>query len=189
MPFMEDTEIIRKFTERSDTAVGELQLKYKNYCGKIAMNILGSHEESEECVNDAMMRIWELIPPHEPKSLRAFLGKVTRNLALNRLKKLTAEKRGSGEITVVYEELSELISGKADIEQQYERSEIIREINTFLGSLPEQNRNIFVLRYWYCESVKSIAETLGTNENNVSVTLSRVREKLKTHLRKRGYEI
>lgn len=189
MPFMEDIEIIRQFTERSDTAVSELQLKYKNYCGKIAMNILGSHEEAEECVNDALMRIWELIPPQHPRSLRAFLGKVTRNLAINRLKKLTAEKRGSGEITAVYEELSELISGKSDIEQQYERLEIIREINVFLGTLPEQNRNMFVLRYWYCESVKAIAETLGTNENNVSVTLSRVREKLKTHLRKRGYEI
>lgn len=186
---MEDSEIVRQFRERSDDAIRELQLKYKNYCGKIAMNILGSREEAEECVNDAFMRIWEMIPPHEPNCLRAFLGKVTRNLAINRLRKLTAEKRGCGGIEAVYEELSEMISDKSDIEQQQERSEIIREINEFLGSLPKRNRKIFVLRYWYCESVRAIAETLKISENNVSVTLSRVREKLKAHLRKRGYEI
>lgn len=189
MTNMEDSEIIRQFTERSNAAVAALQQKYGKYCGTIALNILGSREEVEECVNDALMRIWELIPPNEPQSLRAFLGKVTRNLAINRLKKLTAEKRGSGEITAVYEELSELISGKSNVERQHEQSEIMREINEFLSSLPERKRNIFILRYWYCESVSTIAQTLGISENNVSVTLSRVRDKLRTHLRKRGYEI
>lgn len=189
MPNMEDSEIIRQFMERNNAAVGALQGKYGRYCNKIAWNILGSHEETEECVNDALMRVWELIPPDEPQSLRAYLGKITRNLAINRLKKNTADKRGNGEITAVYEELSELISGEANVEHQYEQSEIMREINAFLGSLPEQKRNIFVLRYWYCESVKAISEMLGISENNVSVTLSRVRDKLRTHLRKRGYEI
>lgn len=189
MPNMEDSEIIRQFMERSESAVGELQCKYGNYCNKIALNVLDSREETEECVNDALMKIWESIPPDEPQSLRAYLGKITRNLAINRLKKITAEKRGNGEIAAVYEELSELIPDKSRIEQKHEHKELMNEINTFLGKLPAQKRNIFVLRYWYCESVKAISETLGISENNVSVTLSRVRDKLRAHLRKRGYEI
>lgn len=186
---MEDIEIVRRFQERDDAAIKELQSKYRNYCSKIAMNILCSREEAEECVNDSFLRIWELIPPNEPNSLRAYLGKITRNLAINRLKSLTAEKRGNGEITAVYEELSELISDKTNVEQQHENSEMLREINVFLDSLPERNRNIFVRRYWYCDSVKEIARSFGLSENNVSVTLSREREKLKKYLRKRGYDI
>lgn len=186
---MEDNEIVRLFLERNESAIEKTSKKYKNYCLKIAGNILGSKEEAEECLNDALLKVWELIPPNKPQLLSTFLGKITRNLAINRRKHELAEKRGSGEIALVYDELSEMISGGDSIEQQTERRELIAEINAFLKTLPQRTRNIFVCRYWYCDSVREIASEFSMTENNVSVELHRTRKKLAEHLQKRGFEI
>ncbi len=184
---MEDNEIVRLFTERSEEAVAAAMGKYKTYCMRIAVNILHSREDAEECVNDAFLKAWEMIPPHNPERLSAFLGKITRNLAINRHRDSLAEKRGSGDTTLAFEELSAVISDSTDIENEAERRELLEEISAFLKRLPERKRNIFISRYWYCESIRVIAERYSVSESNVSVILNRTRQKLREYLLKRGF--
>ncbi len=183
---MEGKEIIELFFKRDESAVEKTAETYGSYCKKIAMNILDSYEDSEECVNDAFLKAWELIPPNRPEKLSAFLGKLTRNLAINKLKYRSAEKRGSLKSDLILDELSEVISDNSSVELEQERKELIREINGFLRKLPGQKRNVFIRRYWYCDSVKEIAVSNGLSENNVSVILNRTRKKLKQHLEKKG---
>lgn len=186
---MDGEEIVRLFFERNEKALAETEKKYRSYLMKIAKNITGSHEEAEECVNDTFLKAWETIPPNKPQNLAAFLGKLTRNLAITRLREYSAEKRGKGEIPLVYEELSDMVSGSLSIEQEHERKELMREISAFLRKQPEKKRNIFICRYWYCMSVRDISERFFMTESNVSVTLNRLRAKLRIYLWKRGYEI
>lgn len=184
---MEDKEILSLFLQRSETALSAAIGKYKNYCMKIAINILGTPLDAEECVNDVFLKAWEIIPPNQPQLLSAFLGKLTRNLAINMHKKALSEKRGGGQTAAVFEELSEMISDNTDVHEEQERRELIEEINRFLCSLPETKRNIFICRYWYCDSIAAIAARFELSENNVSVTLNRLRKKLRAHLEKNGY--
>lgn len=187
--YMDDKEIVRLFLARDEAAVKAASEKYRGYCMKIAENITGSREDAEECVNDALMNAWESIPPKTPEMLSTYLGKLTRNLAINRRKQINTGKRGNGEGTLAFEELSGLISGGETVEREYDRRELSAEINAFLGKLPERKRTLFIRRYWYCESVKDIAIAQGISETSASVTLHRLREKLREHLRKRGFDL
>lgn len=184
---MDDSEIVKLFSERNETAIAAAMEKYNSYCMKIAVNILVSREEAEECVNDAFLKAWDMIPPHKPQMLSTFLGKITRNLAINRFRQGLAVKRGSGEETMAFEEISELLSDGSSVESEAERRELVREINAFLKLLPERKRNIFVCRYWYCDSISEISLEFSLSESNVSVILNRTRQKLREYLRKRGY--
>ena len=186
---MSDIEIVRLLFDRDEEGIKAAVRKYKSYCMKIAENITGSREDAEECVNDAFLKAWELIPPNRPEMLSTFLGKLTRNVAINRRKMNTAEKRGRGEAALVLEELSETVKGNEDVEREFDRQELSREINAFLETLPEHKRNIFISRYWYCDSVKNIAAEWGMSRTSVSVMLHRLREKLREYLRKRGYDV
>ena len=186
---MNDHEIVQLFFDRNETGLKAASEKYRSYCMKIAENITGSREDAEECVNYAYMKAWELIPPNCPEMLSTFLGKLTRNAAINRRKRLMTEKRGKGEAALAFEELSEAIKGRSDVEDEFDRRELSREINDFLGSLPEHKRNIFICRYWYCDSVKKIAAEWGMTQTAVSVTLHRLRSELRAFLRKRGYDV
>lgn len=185
---MDDSEIIRLFTERSERALVEVQNKYYRYCMAIAMNILGDREEAEDCVNDAFLAVWQLIPPNEPYSLATFLGRLTKNFAINMMKTRLTQKRGSGDIALVFEELEECV-GSGGAEEAFEQHELENAINHFLAKLTKSNRKMFMLRYWYCYSVREIAELLGKSENTVSVTLNRTRTKLRESLKKRGYDV
>lgn len=184
---MEDNEIVRLFLERNEDALSAASVKYKNYCFAIALNILGSREDAEECFNDTLLKAWDLIPPHKPKVLSTFLGKITRNIAIDRHRQTLAEKRGGGEAAMAFDELAEIISGNLDVESEMERGELLREINDFLGRLPAQKRNIFMCRYWYYDSIRNIATAFGLSESNVSVILNRTRHKLRDHLKRKGY--
>ncbi len=186
---MDDKEIVALFMRRNEEAVKAASEKYRAYCMKIAENITGSYEDAEECVNDALMSAWESIPPHAPELLSTYLGKLTRNLAINRRRQRLTEKRGLGECELAYEELSEMIGGSDSPEQALDRRELAAEINRFLKGLSERKRAMFIRRYWFCESVKAISEELGATQSSVSVTLHRLREKLRTYLRKRGYNV
>lgn len=184
---MEGNEIIQLFFDRDERAIAALSEKYKAYCRKIAENILGSREDSEECVNDVFLKVWELIPPNKPKQLSAYVGRLTRNAAIDKLKRRTAEKRGGdSNRDVVLDELAEVIPDNSSVELEQERRELVEEINRFLKKLPTLKRNIFVRRYWYCDSVKEIAADYGIGESNVSVILNRTREKLRVYLNKKG---
>lgn len=186
---MDDSEIVQLIWARDEAGLKAAGEKYERYCMTIAENITGSRNDAEECLNDTLMRAWELIPPNRPYMLSTFLGKLTRNFAINRRKQNMAEKRGRGEGAQSIEELAGCIKGSSSVEQEFDRRELSREINAFLETLPEIKRNIFVCRYWYCDSVKRIAKDWGMTQTGVSVTLHRVREKLCKYLRKRGYDV
>jgi RNA polymerase sigma-70 factor (ECF subfamily) len=186
---LDDEKIVMLYWDRDEQAIPETAEKYGSYCTAIARNILESREDAEECVNDTYMKAWNAMPPHKPSVLSTFLGKITRNLSLNRYRRNTAEKRGGGEAAAVLDELLEIVSDKDNTEQELYRKELISEIDTFLGTLTVKKRGIFVLRYWYFESVSSIASRYGMTENNVSVTLNRIRLKLHNYLLERGFEL
>jgi len=186
---VEDYEIIQLYWERSERAIPETAVKYGRYCRCIAFNILHSNEDSEECVNDTYLRVWKAIPPHKPNNFQAFIGKITRNLSLNRYEKRTAEKRGDGRTELVLEELAECIGNSENIEQITEEGLIREVINIFLKELKPETRKLFVRRYWYLSSIKEIAEEYGMTESNVAVTLFRLREKLKKTLEEEGINL
>lgn len=186
---MDDKEIVRLFTERNEAALSEVGEKYKNYLLKIAENITYSHEDAEEIVNDVLLKAWELIPPHEPEKLAAFLGKLTRNEAISRRRSALVDKRGNGEIPLVLDEMAEMISDGSSVEQEQEYKELMGEISFFIRKQSTLKRDLFVCRYWYCMSVRELSGKFGVTESKVTVTLCRLRAKLKEYLRERGYDI
>ncbi|MBO5736506.1 MAG: sigma-70 family RNA polymerase sigma factor [Clostridia bacterium] len=186
---MEDAKIVQLYLDRDEQAIPETANKYGNYCTSIAKNILGNREDAEECVNHTYLNTWNTIPPHKPKMLSTFLGKIVRNLAFNRYKYNTAEKRGGGETAVILDELSECVSGREDVEKAYEQKELAAVINDFLGTLPTEKRNIFVRRYWYAEDISDLATRFGMSYPAISMTLKRLRGKLREYLIERGYEV
>ena len=129
------------------------------------------------------------MPPHRPKILSVFLGKITRNLSLNRYKQNTAGKRGGREVPVVLDEIAELVSDTGSVEQEVDRKELVKAIDAFLDRLPTDKRSIFICRYWYFDSVSKIAARFGMTENHVSVTLNRLRVKLHNDLLERGFDL
>ncbi len=184
---MEDADIIALYWERKESAIAETAHKYGSYCRTIADNILHSPEDAEECVNDTWMRAWNAIPPARPARLRLFLAKITRNLAFDRYKHRMAEKRGGGEFSAVLEELAECTADTADVESELKSRALRNAIAAFTEALPQRERRIFIGRYFYAKSVAQIAEELELRENHVSVLLTRIRRKLRTHLEEEGF--
>lgn len=186
---MEDKEIIRLYCERNPSAIKETASKYGGYCKSIAKNIMGNHEDADECVNDAYLNAWNSIPPNSPRVLSAYLGKITRNISFDKLRHKYAHKRGGTEVELALEELGECVSGTDNVEEVLEKKELIRAINDFLDTLSQKKCSIFLCRYWYVLPVSQIAERFGMTETNVSVTLNRIRVKLKRYLMERGYHL
>ncbi|MDO5439203.1 MAG: sigma-70 family RNA polymerase sigma factor [Erysipelotrichaceae bacterium] len=186
---MEDNEIVELYWQRSENAIRESDRKYGRYCFKIAQNVLFNRSDSEECVNDTWLKAWESMPPNRPERLGAYLGRITRNLALNLYEKLTADKRGAGETPVVLDELSEVIGKESDVEANVDLTLLKDTINDFLRQLDRETRIIFVQRYYYMATVKEIAANLHLSDSKVKMTLLRTREKLRVWLQEEGYEI
>ena len=186
---MDDAKIVQLYWDRDEQAIPATSDKHGNYCTSIAKNILGNREDAEECVNDTYMNAWNSMPPHRPSILSTFLGKIVRNISFNRYKHNTADKRGGGELPVVLDELSDLVSGKDDVEQEIEHKELVKSIDAFLDTLSPEKRNIFISRYWYTDSVSEIAKRHGMNDGAVSMTLNRLRLKQYNYLLERGFEL
>lgn len=183
---MDDLQIIELYWARSETAIAETAHKYGPYCRSIARRILRSEEDSEECVNDTYWKAWEAMPPQRPRQLRTFLGRITRNLALNRWEKTAAEKRGGGQVPLALEELTECVPAPDSVERAVDDMALTQLLNEFLGGLSAETRRIFLRRYWYFCSVKEIAADFGISESKVKTTLFRTRNRLKQHLEKEG---
>ena len=186
---MEDDKIVSLYWERNESAITETQQKYSRYLTKIAMNILYNHEDSEETVNDTYIKAWNTMPPHKPCTLSLFLGKITRQLSIDRWRSRTREKRGGTEYAVSLDELSECVSGSDDTAQATELKLLAAAISTYLRNISEEKRCVFIWRYYYCDSVKDIAQHLGASESKVKSMLHRTREGLKAHLESEGYTI
>ena len=186
---MNDREIIELYWNRDERAIPETAHAYGAYCYTIAHNILREAQDAEECVNDTYLRAWNAIPPTRPRILSAFLGRITRNLALSRYHRDRAQKRGGKEPELVFEELADCVSGRETVEQSVDTQELTKALNDFLTARKPNHRRIFVLRYWYAERVSDIAKRLGMTENRVSVILHRERAALRTFLTERGFDL
>ena len=183
---MEDRQIVELYWQRSDAAIAETQRKYGRYCHAIANGILHSEADAQECVNDTYVGAWNAMPPHRPDSLAAFLGKITRRLALKRFRNQTTQKRGGGETALALEELEKVIPEGSSLEEQVAERELARTIDAFLAALSAGQRRIFLCRYWYFDSVADIARRFGCSESKVKMTCKRVRDELSQYLRKEG---
>lgn len=186
---MEDLQIIQLFFDRSEEAITALSEKFGRYSSTIAHNILGNTSDAEECVNDALLHVWNAIPPKRPDNLKTFVGRITRNLALDAYDKRTTQKRGGGQTALALDELSEVIGNGADPAEHLEAEELSELINNFLAALPEDKRVLFMKRYWYLESIRDIAIDQAMTESGVKTALFRIRQQLKEELTKEGIEI
>jgi len=182
---VEDERIIQLFFERSESAIKELNQKYGAFCTKVARNILNNHQDAEECVNDAYLGAWNNIPPERPNPLRTYICRIVRNLATKKYYANRAKKRDSS-YDVALEELESCIPAAGSVEEQWNAKEVAHSIDDFLEHLDRENRILFVRRYWYGESVSDLARLFQISNHNVTVRLSRIREKLKVHLQKEG---
>lgn len=185
---MDESYIINLFNERSEKAITELSNKYGYLCKNIAENILKNKQDSEECVNDAFLGVWNSIPPQKPTSLKAYVLKIVRNQALKKYHSNTAIKRNS-QYDVALDELEKCLSGFTDVESETDLLELTRLINNFLEALSKNDRIMFVKRYWFAMSITEIAEEFKVKNHYVSVKLSRIRGDLKTYLEKEGFVI
>ena len=183
---MKDREIVDLYWQRSEMAISETADKYGNYCHTIAYNILESTEDSEECVNDTWLSAWNSMPDKRPERLSPFLGKITRNLAIDRCRNREAKKRGGCEYNVAYHELENCLSGKTEPSAVIEQQELVRYIEEFLLTLPVKERRVFILRYWHFKTVSEIAWQYGYSVSKTSMMLHRTRKKLRTYLMNRG---
>jgi len=184
---VDDASIVQLYWERSERAISETDAKYGTYCYSIAYNALANVEDAEESVSDTYMAAWNKLPPHRPTSLAAFLGKITRYISINRWKARNTAKRGGGEIVLTLEELSECVDGKQDVAGAYEYGEMVRSFGRFLDTLPVMQRDIFLRRYWFFDSIADIAEGYGFTQSKVTSMLHRTRGRLRKHLEEEGY--
>lgn len=182
---MDDQLIINGFWERSEKAINDLSDKYGALCKTTANRILNNEQDSEECVNDALLAAWNTIPPQKPDPLSAYIAKITKNIALNKYHANTAQKRNNY-YDAVLEELEACIACNTSVEDEILAKELQYAINAFLKELKQTDRIIFVKRYWLLETITEIANNTGKSKNYVTVHLHRSREKLKNYLKKKG---
>ena len=183
---MKDEMIVDLYWQRSDTAISETNQKYGRYCHSIAYNICGTDQDAEECVNDTWFRAWNLMPDQRPSVLSTFLGCITRNFAIDRIKAKNRVKRGGGEAVLALDELEECLSGGTDPEHVLEAKELETAIGRFVSELPRTEKLIFVLRYWYVAPVDEIAEKMQFSKGKVKTSLFRTRRKLRAYLEEEG---
>lgn len=185
---LEDGKIIELFFARAEQAIAELSAKYGAACGRIARNILKNDLDAEECVNDTYLAAWNTIPPQNPKPLRTYIFRIVRNISITKYHANTSAKRNSY-YDAALEELENCLRASSAVEQEIAASELSRQIDRFLATLDEESQMLFVRRYWYSDSISDLAARFHTSNNNVSVRLSRIRNKLKIYLQKEGYEL
>ncbi|MBR1832327.1 MAG: sigma-70 family RNA polymerase sigma factor [Ruminiclostridium sp.] len=185
---MKDSEIIELYFARSEDAITETDKKHGAFCRSMTFGILGSYEDSDECVNDTYLRLWEIIPPQRPEKFRAFIARIARNIALNMLDRMSAKKRG-GRYGAAYDELSESIPSTENVEKRVDDKELSAQLDKFLRSLDREKQLIFLKRYWYMRTVAEIAAEMSVSESKVKMSLHRTREKLREYLEKEGVQI
>ena len=178
---IEDEKIIDLFFNRSEKAIQELDIKYGKVCHKLSYNILNNKQDAEECVNDAYLGAWNAIPPTRPNPLLSYIVKIVRNISLKIYWRKEAAKR-SGHYKIALKEIEGYITDQKTVEDEIEARELARIIEEFLDTLTVENRVIFMRRYWFADSYKDIAELVGISEKNISVRLTRIREKMKQYL-------
>ena len=179
---MTEENILDLYWCRSESAIDETDSKYGKYCFAVANNILSDIEDSEESVNDTYLQAWNTIPPIRPNSLSAYLGKIVRNISLNRIKAKKTQKRGSGEYELVYEELAYMISSPQSANDLIDEISLNDLMNQWLGTLAQEKRLVFVGRYWYFDSIAAISSKMNFSVSKTKMLLLRLRNELKDFL-------
>ncbi len=183
---MDDTQIVTLYWERKEAAINETAAKYGSYCYSIAKNILHNEDDAKESVNDTWLDAWNSMPPHRPSILSTFLGKLTRRISIDKWRHSNAKKRGGGQLPLALTELEECVSDGTSIEDETERKLLSDVLTSFVKDLPEAEQKVFLCRYWYMDSVSSIADRFRFSESKVKSMLFRTREKLRVRLEKEG---
>lgn len=183
---MKDDQIVQKFIDRDEEAIAESRKNYETYCLRIAENILYNKEDAEECFNDALLAAWNSIPPQRPNNLKTYLGKLVRQISIDRWRKNNALKRSALSPAVSFDELEDIV-GACNIDEEVADAELSRQISAFLRTLGETERNVFVRRYWHLDPVGDICKRYGFSKGKVSMMLKRTRGKLAEHLKKEGF--
>lgn len=183
---IDDKGILLMLNNRDEQALKVTEERYGALCTSIARNILGNDEDAEECWNDALLRVWNAIPPAKPENYCAYLIVIVRNNAMDRYRAGASEKRGSGQQQVALDELSELFPSSDNVSSAVEQREMLATVTAFLNRLPKKQRGLFIRRYWSFTSFTDLAAEFGMRENHVQVTLSRIRKKLLKYLREEG---
>ena len=184
---MDDAAIVSLFWQRDERALAEAEQKYGSYCRHIARSILADEQDAEESLNDAWLAAWQSIPPQRPGRLGTYLGKLTRNLSISRLRSLSAQKRGGGEPALALEELAECLPGPNDPQQELEARDLARLLNRFVGSLPRRERDVFVARYYFLVPLEELSRRTGFGQSKLKSMLLRTRRKLQKLLKEEGY--
>ena len=191
MKDLTDTAILDLYETRSESAIEETKKQYGAFCTAIAMRILHNKEDCEECVADTMLKAWNAIPPARPNVLSAFLAKIVKNLALDRYKAKTSQKRAgeSGEVALMLSELEECVPCAENVESVVDSRILKESIAMFLTTVSVNDKAYFMRRYWYNESIAEIADRFSASESKVMSSLFRTRNKLKSFLEKEGYTL
>lgn len=183
---MDDRGIIQLLECRDERAITQISGLYGLYCRTIAHNILQDDRDAEECVSDTYLRAWNTIPPEKPRSLKLYLARIVRNLSLDRFREKNAQKRNSG-FEEVLDEISEITAGSENVEERYLAKELEEAVNRFVTALPQRESGLFIRRYFYAESLDTVARRFSVTPHNAAVILSRVRAKLRAYLIKEGF--
>lgn len=186
---MDDKEIIELYYNRDEKAIEETSTKYGNFCYTIAYNILSDKEDSEECLNDTWLGVWNSIPPTQPKSLKYYLAGIVRNLSLKLFRNKHRQKRNEDNVSYVLDEIEEITRDTVNIEDEVGERELERSMNVFLRTLTEKERCIFLRRYYFMDGLKEISKKSNMSETAVAVNLARTRKKMKEYLIKEGYSV
>ena len=186
---MTDKNIVEMYFARSEAAIAETERLYGRYFYTIANGILKNDEDAREILNDTYVKAWNTIPPARPQSLKAYLGRIVRHLALDRLEKYRAQKRGGGQYEAVLEELLEFSADTGSDDNVAEAVALKISLNAFVRSLPDEQRRVFIRRYWYLEEISVIASDLSMGESKVKSMLARIRKKLREHLNREGFNV
>ena len=183
---LEDKKIVELYLLRDEKAITESKRKYGQYCYAIAYRLLQNRMDAQECENDTYLGAWNAIPPHQPQNLGTFLGKIVRHISIKCYQKNHAQRRGGGSIEVALDDLKDCLAHDKTLDEELENRQIGVLIDAFLRTLPKAEREVFLLRYWYMDSIKEICAALGYGESKVKMMLLRTREKLLYHLEKEG---
>lgn len=183
---MEDSAIVDMYWARDEGAIRETDIKYGRFCYSAAFRILAGREDAQESVNDTYMAAWQSMPPQRPSALGAYLGRIVRNISLNRLRRRSSEKRGGGEAALCIDELADCVASPSRVEDAVETAELASAVNRFLAALGDTERDIFVCRYFFAASYSEIAGRFGFSEGRVRTRISRTRGKLRKFLEAEG---
>jgi RNA polymerase sigma-70 factor (ECF subfamily) len=186
---MQDDRIVSLYWKRDETAISETEQKYGKYLSKIAYHVLSNQEDSKESVNDTYLKAWNSMPPHKPSVLSTYLGRITRQTSIDLFRKRNSDKRLSSEYAVSLSELEECISTGDVTEQSVDVHLLAESISRFLRSLSPEASSIFVMRYYFMDSIREIADSYGMSQSKVKSMLHRTRIALKNHLEQEGFTV